>query len=99
MVHGHIPMTSNVSSTPPRTHLRVASQNACLPLSSLMPPLPPPLFNHARGRSHEAFRKRRACRTRPHMHVRAAGALSREAVCGATGERVLATPVSRRPLE
>ena len=24
MVHGHIPMTSNVSSTPPRTHLRVA---------------------------------------------------------------------------
>ena len=55
--------------------------------------------NHARGRSHEAFRKRRACRTRPHMYVRAAGALSCEAVCGATGERVLATPVSRRPLE
>ena len=38
-------------------------------------------------------------KTRPHMHVRAAGALSCEAVCGATGERVLATPVSRRPLE
>ncbi len=30
---------------------------------------------------------------------RAAGALSCDAVCGATGERVLATPVSRRPLE
>ena len=28
---------------------------------------------------HEAFRKRRACRTRPHMYVRAAGALSCEA--------------------
>jgi hypothetical protein len=37
----------------------------------------------------------------PNMYVRAAGALSCEAVavCGATGERVLATPVSRRPLE
>ena len=33
------------------------------------------------------------------MYVRAAGALSCEAVCGATGERVLATPVSRRLLE
>ena len=30
------------------------------------------------------------------MYVRAAGALSCEAVCGATGERVLATPVYRR---
>ena len=45
---------------------------------------------------HKAFRKRRACRTRPNMYVLAAGALSCEAVCGATGERVLATPVSRR---
>ena len=33
------------------------------------------------------------------MYVRAAGALSCEAVCGDPGERVLATPVSRRPLE
>jgi hypothetical protein len=49
--------------------------------ASLMPPsspAPSPL-NHARGRSHEAFRKRRACRTRPHMYVRAAGAFSCEA--------------------
>ena len=56
-------------------------------------------LHHARGRSHEAFRKRRACRSRPHMYVRAAGALSCEAVCGATGERVLVTPVYRRLLE
>jgi hypothetical protein len=35
----------------------------------------------------------------PHAYVRAAGALSCEAVCGASGECVLATPVSRRPLE
>jgi hypothetical protein len=40
-----------------------------------------------------------ASRKRPHLYVRAVGALSCEAVCGATGERVLATPVSRRPLE
>ena len=33
------------------------------------------------------------------IQSRAAGALSCDAVCGATGERVLATPVSRRPLE
>jgi hypothetical protein len=54
--------------------------------------------NHAQPShtTHQAFWKRRACRTRPHMHVRAAGALSCEAVCGATGERVLAMPVSRR---
>ena len=49
------------------------------PSQAVCPLFPPSPLNHARGRSREAFRKRRACRTRPHMYVRAAGALSCEA--------------------
>jgi hypothetical protein len=65
------------------------------------PPPPPPLpFNHVRGFSHEAFRERRACRTcacaASTRCVHAVGALSREAVFGATGERVLAISESHR---
>ena len=81
-------------SAPPRT-----TQNACLPLSSRMPPLPPISSQPCARLLTRGSPERRACRTRPRMYVRAAGALSCEAVCGATGERVLATPVSRRPLE
>jgi hypothetical protein len=72
--------------------------------------VPSPLKPHAHSSPHFLSTMRAAAhtrhsgnaahaKTRPRMHVRAAGALSCEAVCGATGERVLATPVSRRPLE
>jgi hypothetical protein len=71
-------------SAPPRT-----TQNTCLPLSSRMPLL----LSTMRGRSHEAFRKRRACRTQPHMHVRAAQAPSRARPCVAPP----GSACSRRP--
>ena len=57
-------------------------------------------LHHARGRSHEAFRKRRACRTRPHMYVRAAAAPSRArlrvAPPGSACSRRLCPAVCRR---
>ena len=52
MVHAHIPMTSNVSSTPPRTHLRAASQNGRMP-PPLKPHAPsPPLSSTMRAAAH-----------------------------------------------
>ena len=63
MVHGHIPMTSNVSSTPPRTHLRVAW--------SMVTPRDEPLFMDLWTWSlREAARGSRVQRPAPHHSER-----------------------------
>jgi hypothetical protein len=81
-------------SAPPRT-----TQNVRLPLSSRMPLLPPPRLSTMRAVAHtwHSGNAVHAERGPTCMCVRRAPWC--EAVCGATWERVLATPVSRCPLE